>query len=101
MQNYHSDSPNGGEPISNQNHISIRSRQHIDITGVKNVFDFDDHNVTMDTSGGAMTVEGEGLKICVLDTEKGIVSIDGRISAVIYYDNAGTEKKGFFKRLRG
>ena len=81
-----------------KNDILIRSRGHIDITGVRDVMSFDDRAVVMMTSGGEMTVEGSELKIGVLDTDKGIVSIDGKISAVIYYDAAPTEKKRLFGR---
>ena len=83
---------------TDKNDILIRSRKHIDITGVRDVVSFDDRAVVMATSGGDMTVEGEELKIGVLDTEKGIVSVDGKICAVIYYDNEPTEKRRLFKR---
>ena len=79
-----------------KNDILIRSRKHIDITGVRDVVSFDDRAVVMVTSGGDMTVEGEDLKIGTLDTEKGVVSVDGKISAVIYYDEAPTEKRRLF-----
>ena len=83
---------------ADKNDILIRSRKHIDITGVKDVISFDDRAVVMTTSGGDMTVEGDELKIGVLDTEKGVVSVDGKISAVIYYDDDPTEKRKLFKR---
>ena len=83
---------------ADKNDILIRSRKHIDITGVKDVISFDDRAVVMTTSGGDMTVEGDELKIGVLDTEKGIVSVDGKISTVIYYDDDPTEKRKLFKR---
>ena len=83
---------------ADKNDILIRARKHIDITGVRDVVSFDDKAVVMSTSGGDMTVEGEELKIGVLDTEKGIVSVDGKICAVIYYDNEPTGKRRLFKR---
>lgn len=81
---------------SEKNDILIRSRKHIDITGVRDVVSFDERAVVMVTNGGDMTVEGEDLKIGVLDTEKGVVSVDGKISAVIYYDDTPTEKRKLF-----
>ena len=81
-----------------KNDILIRSRKHIDITGVRDVVSFDDRAVVMITSGGDMTVEGEDLKIGVLDTDKGIVSVDGKISAVIYYDDSPNEKRKLFRK---
>jgi hypothetical protein len=54
----------------------------------------------MITSGGDMAVEGEELKIGVLDTEKGGVSVDGKINAVIYYDTEGGGKRGLFGKSK-
>ena len=86
------DSTNGQE----KNDILIRSRKHIDVTGVRDVVSFDDRSVVMVTSGGDMAVEGDELKIGVLDIEKGVVSVDGRIGAVIYYDADPTPKHRLF-----
>ena len=82
-----------------KNDIAIRSRKRIDITGVKEVTSFDDSSVTMITRCGEMTVEGESLKIETLDTDREIVSVDGRIDAVIYYDRPDvSEKRRMFGR---
>ena len=84
-----------------KNDILIRSRKHIDITGVKEVLSFDDREVVTVTSEGEMTVEGEDLKVGILDTDKGVVSVDGKISAVIYYDTPPKEKRKLFGRSGG
>ena len=85
---------------SDKNDIMIRSRKHIDVTGVRDVVSFDDRSVVMVTSGGDMAVEGDDLKIGVLDTDKGIVSVDGRIGAVIYYDAEPTQKRRLFGKSK-
>ena len=90
------ESVNGAE----KNDILVRSRKHIDVTGVRDVVSFDDRSVVMITSGGDMAVEGEELKIGVLDTEKGVVSVDGKINAVIYYDIEGGGKRGLFGKSK-
>ena len=80
--------------------VAIKGRKHIDITGVREVISFDDVSIVMSTEGGDMTVEGSELKIGVLDTERGIVSVEGRINALFYdEDNGPSEKKRFFGRL--
>ena len=91
-----SENVNGAE----KNDILVRGRKHIDVTGVRDVVSFDDRSVVMITSGGDMTVEGDELKIGVLDTDKGIVSVDGKINAVIYYDTDNGGKRGFFGRAK-
>ena len=80
--------------------VAIKGRSHIDITGVREVLSFDELSVSMVTVGGDMTVEGSDLKIGVLDTERGVVAIDGKISAVFYDDgDTSGEKKGILGRL--
>lgn len=89
-------------PKEERNDIAIRSRKHIDVTGVKEVLSFDEGSVSMITVCGEMNVEGENLKIGTLDTDSGIVSVDGKISAVIYYDEPmRPERKKLFGRIKG
>ena len=79
------------------NDIAIRSRRHIDVTGVKDVQSFDDRSVSAITCLGEMVIEGEELRIETLDTDRGIISVDGKICAVIYYDEHDrAEKKQLF-----
>ena len=80
--------------------VAIKGRKHIESTGVREVVSFDDVSVIMITDGGDMTLEGSELKIGVLDTERGVVAVDGRINALFYED--GSEpvgKKGFLCKL--
>jgi sporulation protein YabP len=80
--------------------VAIKGRNHIDITGVREVVSFDDVAVVLVTVGGDMTVEGNGLKIGALDTERGVVAIDGKINAVFYDEgDSSGEKKGIFGKL--
>lgn len=79
--------------------VSILGRKHIDISGVREVISFDDSSVSMLTDGGDMVVDGAELKIGVLDTERGVVSIDGRINGITYYESGGEERKRFFGRI--
>ena len=91
----------GFQPAEKQekSDIAVRSRKRIDVTGVKEVLSFDDSSVSMITRCGEMSVEGEGLKVGTLDTDKGVVIIDGKIDAVIYYDHTDkTEKRRLFGR---
>ena len=85
-----------------KNDIVIRSRKHIDISGVTEVISFDENSVVMLTVCGEMALEGESLRIGVLDTDRGMVSVDGKISAVIYYDESPMpEKRKRFGGLLG
>lgn len=76
----------------------VRSRSHADITGVREVLSFDDSSVVLVTSCGEMTVEGHELRVGTLDTERGIVAVDGNISSVYYVDNSSKKRRGWLLR---
>ena len=83
-----------------QNHIfSVQMRKEMSISGVKSVESFDENEVVLQTLGGEMTVEGNGIRIGILDTDRGMVTLSGRIDAVLYTDEADEQKKGFFGRM--
>ena len=83
-----------------KNDIVIRARRHIDVVGVREVLSFDESSISMMTTEGELLLEGEELKIETLDTERGVVSADGKINSVIYYDRTdGSEKKSLFGKL--
>ena len=73
----------------------------MEIEGVIEVASFDDVTVTLVTDCGELNVEGKGLRIGVLDTERGVVSIDGNVDA-IYYSEERQKKRGsiFSKRQK-
>lgn len=79
--------------------FSVQMRKEMSISGVKSVESFDEHEIVLQTQGGEMTVEGEGIRIGVLDTDRGVVTLSGRIDAVLYGEEGADEKKGFFGRM--
>ena len=76
----------------------IQSRSHADINGVREVLSFDDGCVVLVTDCGELTLEGSNIRVGTLDTERGIVSVDGKFSAFYYADNNSRRKRGIFTR---
>ncbi len=77
-----------------KNHgVLIRGRSHLEITAVTDVISFDEESVNLETEMGEMLVDGEGLHVGTLDTQKGVVVIDGRING-LYYRTEQPRKKG-------
>ncbi len=79
--------------------IHIGMRKEMNITGVKEVISFDETSVSLKSSCGEMTIEGSDLKVGVLDTDKGVVTLEGRIDTVYYSADTTEEKRGFFSKL--
>lgn len=81
--------------------ITLVSRKQMRITGVRDIIGFDGCYVELDTVCGRLYVDGENIKIGALDTDSGVVALEGDIGALTYSDGFGKEKKGLFKRGRG
>ena len=76
----------------------LKGRKHADITGVKEVVSFDSSGVVLVTACGELTLEGNEIKVGTLDTDRGIVAVDGEICAVYYSDESKRGRRGLFGR---
>ena len=82
--------------------LSLMDRRQLELSGVKDVVSFDESNVVLQTVCGMLSVEGEELHVQVLNTESGVVSLEGTVNAVTYYRDESADKNGgngFFGRL--
>ncbi len=79
--------------------FQVTARKEMSISGVKDVESFDEESVLLHTIGGDMTIEGKGLRIGVLDTDRGAVTLSGRIDGIFYSTEDGEEKRSFWGRL--
>lgn len=70
--------------VNNENNIFIENRAKIRITGVVDVDNFDDYNISIKTDDGFMVVGGEELKIIKLDVESGELLIEGKFNSLFY-----------------
>lgn len=77
----------------------VINRKQMTVDGVKDVVEFDETLVRLLTDGGDMTVEGSELHVKVLDVERGVVALEGKIDGVFYSDSDGGEKKSFWERF--
>ena len=65
----------------------------------------DDSTVRLTTTRGALTLEGQGMRVTALDTEGGVVSVTGLLFGAFYTDgdtqpDADTgRRRGRFSRL--
>ncbi len=78
--------------------LSVEDRKKIAITGVKDVDSFDEQTITLVTDFGELSVKGAGLHIEKLSTDSGEMTVEGRIDALVYSDNAPAQN-GFFSRV--
>ena len=82
--------------------LSLRDRKSLEINGVDDVIRFDEESAVLSTVCGTLTVEGTALHVRVLDPDGGIVAIDGKVYALIFFDpseSPSAEKRGWLGRL--
>ena len=85
--------------IKKEHEIKLFKRKDMVISGVCEVISFDEESVRLMSVEGEIYVEGEDIKIGVLDTDKGIVTLTGRVNGFYYASEDKGVKKGFFARL--
>ena len=85
--------------IKKEHEIKLVKRKEMAIFGVCEVISFDDESVRLMSVEGEIYVEGEEIKIGVLDTDKGVVTLTGKINGFYYVSEEKNAKKGFFSRL--
>jgi sporulation protein YabP len=74
--------------------LILTKRERVEITGVCEVESFDEQYVLLQTDSGELTLEGEGLHVGTLDISRGIVHVQGHITALLYSDAARAARKG-------
>ena len=81
--------------------ITVKNRSKMSMTGVTEIVSFDELQVTLHTVCGELCIEGEGLHIGILDTERGIVTLEAKSVDGIYYPRAEDgERRGLFGKWR-
>ena len=81
-----------------EQNIVLQNREHIVISGTKDVENYDENHISLSTELGGLLIEGDDLKIINLCVQSGELEVRGYISALIYTD-LPREKDGFFARL--
>ena len=72
-----------------KNHnIILTGREKLSVSGVADVMNFDETEITLQTSQGALHISGSDLHVEKLDLELGEVSVTGLISALDYSEVA-------------
>lgn len=74
--------------------IVLENRSKLSISGVKDVFSFDDQMVILETELGMLTVKGENLRINKLSLDTTEVIIEGTISGLSYSEKNSSKTSG-------
>lgn len=73
--------------------IVLENREKLNITGIVDVFSFDDQIIIVETELGLLTIKGNDLKINKLSIDTSDFIVDGKINSLSYSDSDTTIKK--------
>ena len=80
--------------------LTLKERQSLELSGVREVKSFDPAEIELVTSQGPLLITGAELSIGSLDLASGLVSVSGKVTSLEYLPPA-PEKKALFSRLFG
>lgn len=79
--------------INSFQNIVLENREKLNITGILDVFSFDDQIIIVETELGLLTIKGNDLKINKLSIDTSDFVVDGKINSLIYSDSDTSIKK--------
>lgn len=80
--------------------INIQNRNKVVITGVVDVYSFDEIQVDVETIEGMLLIQGEGLHITRLSLDKGDLELEGLMHSISYHeDHIGKPGGSFLGKL--
>lgn len=85
------------ENLKLNSNIIIENRKKLNLSGVKDVLGFDEETIALDTVLGKVTIKGSKLHIQNFNTEKGDLTAEGKINAIVYISDQNN--KGFISKL--
>jgi sporulation protein YabP len=74
--------------------ISLENRNSLSVSGVKDIYSFDENKVVLETSLGTLSISGEGLQINKLNIEDGNLQVKGNIISCIYSESREIRERG-------
>ena len=72
--------------------IFLENRERLNITGIQDVFSFDDQIIIIQTELGLLTIKGENLKINKLSLDTSDFIVDGYITSLAYTNSDSSKK---------
>lgn len=84
------------ERTQRKHSIVIQERNKVIITGVIDVFAFDDIQVDIETVQGMLLIQGQELHIIKLSLDKGDMELEGLVNTIVYHEGHMGKQGGSF-----
>ena len=74
------------EVVTMPHGLTLQDRSRMTLSGIKDVVNFDDGQVVLNTDLGTLTIRGEQMHVDQLSLDTGDLSLTGKIEALEYDD---------------
>lgn len=72
--------------------ITLDERERLTLTGATEILHFDGELARIAASRGMVAIHGQELKLKTLSLEGGVVSVTGKVSAIVYEESGGRRR---------
>lgn len=82
--------------------IILENREKLNVTGIHDVFSFDDQIIIIETELGLLTIKGEDLKINKLSLDTSDFIVEGKINSLNYSNQEngpGKKEKSILRKI--
>jgi len=79
--------------------IFLKKRSELQISGVSDIISSDENNIYLNTSDGALIIDGTELRIISMNVAQGDMTVEGKVDSIAYTEKEQTQKSGFFARM--
>jgi len=80
--------------MNNKTHsLTLESRSSLNVTAVDEVISFDEDMVSLAVGDSVLNISGEGLSVKNLSIDCGDITVNGTITAMVYFDNSPRKKR--------
>lgn len=79
--------------------LTLENRNTLNLTGITDVDNFDEHQIILYTQLGKLTIQGKNLHVNSMSVDTGKLSVEGDIWAMIYGEKDKKKPATFFSKL--
>ena len=84
--------------LAGRHSLSLENRALLKLTGVTDIDNFDESQISLFTQQGELLIKGKNLHINELSVESGDLTVEGDIWALNYGEKERKSKVGLFKK---
>lgn len=90
---------NNSQPEQKRQNLVLRNQTELELTGIIKLLSMNNNEFVVQTNFGDIFIKGDNLEMKQLDTEKGIIWINGKIIGFEYLDVKKPKEQSFLKKL--